>query len=41
MLKKLSLPTQEDFGLDLSNVEIETVPISVGVRKDIDLKRES
>jgi KUP system potassium uptake protein len=40
MLKRLSLPTHEDFGLDLSNIEIETVPISVGKKKDIDLIRE-
>jgi KUP system potassium uptake protein len=39
ILKKLSLPTQEDFGLEVSNVEIETVPINVGKSKDIDLER--
>ena len=40
MLKRLSLPTADDFGLDLSYIEIETVPISVGEKKEIDLVRE-
>ncbi len=40
ILKKLSLPTQEDFGLEVSNVEIETVPINVNKARDIELKRE-
>lgn len=40
LLKKLSLPTYEDFGLELANVEVETVPINVGPYKDIILKRE-
>ena len=40
VLKKLSLPTQEDFGLEVSNVEVETVPINVNKARDIDLKRE-
>lgn len=39
-LKKLSLPTQEDFGLEVSNVEVETVPINVNKAKEMDLKRE-
>jgi KUP system potassium uptake protein len=41
ILKKLSLSTQEDFGLEVSNVEVETVPINVGKTKDIDLMREN
>ena len=40
VLKKLSLPTQEDFGLEIANVEMETVPISIGKAIEIDLKRE-
>lgn len=40
LLKKLSLPTTEDFGLEVSNVEVETVPINIGKTKGIELKRE-
>jgi KUP system potassium uptake protein len=40
VLKKLSISTQEDFGLEVANVEVETVPINVGVIKDIELIRE-
>ena len=40
LLKKLSLPTTEDFGLEISNIEVETVPISIGKSKDIELTRE-
>jgi KUP system potassium uptake protein len=40
ILKKMSLSTQEDFGLEVANVEVETVPINVGVVKDIELIRE-
>jgi KUP system potassium uptake protein len=40
LLKRLSLPTTEDFGLEISNIEVETVPIKIGTTKDIDLKRE-
>lgn len=40
MLKKMSLSTHEDFGLELSNVEIETVPINIGKAADIKLQRE-
>lgn len=39
-LKKLSLPTQEDFGLEIANVENETVPIRVGKAAEIQLTRE-
>ena len=40
LLKKLSLPTQADFGLEVANVEVETVPINVNKAKDVELKRE-
>ena len=40
VLKKLSLPTADDFGLEVSNVEVETVPISIGKSKRIKLNRE-
>jgi KUP system potassium uptake protein len=40
VLKRLSLPTHEDFGLELSNMEVETVPITIGKQKTIELKRE-
>ena len=40
VLKKISLTPAQDFGLDLSNVATETVPITVGKPKEFDLKRE-
>lgn len=40
ILKKLSLPAAEDFGLEISNIEVETVPINIGKAKGIELKRE-
>ena len=40
LLKKLSLPTHEDFGLELSNIETETVPINIGKAVDIKMQRE-
>jgi KUP system potassium uptake protein len=40
MLKKLSLSTQEDFGLEISNVEVETVPIRIGKKVNIEMNRE-
>lgn len=40
ILKKLSLPTHEDFGLELSNMEIETVPINIGKALDIKMQRK-
>lgn len=40
LLKKLSLPTHEDFGLEISNVEVETVPIRIGKQVQIDMNRE-
>ncbi len=41
ILKTLSLSTSEDFGLEISNVEVETVPINVGKATNIELKREN
>lgn len=40
MLKKFSLPAFEDFGLEVSNIEEETVPILVGPKTNMLLKRE-
>lgn len=40
MIKRISLPAYEDFGLELSNVEEEVVPILVGPKAEIKLKRE-
>ncbi len=40
ILKRMSLSTSEDFGLELSNVEVETVPINVAPAVNIKLKRE-
>lgn len=40
MMKKLSIPVHEDFGLEITNMETEIVPISVGKPKDIHLFRE-
>jgi KUP system potassium uptake protein len=41
MMKKFSIPVSEDFGLEIANVEMETVPISVGQQKEFNLVRES
>ena len=38
-IKSLSLPTHEDFGLELTNVEYEMVPISVRDAIEIKLER--
>jgi len=40
MIKKFSLPAVEDFGLEMSNVEEEIVPILVGPKAAIHLERE-
>lgn len=40
VLKKLSLPTQDDFGLEIANVEVETVPINIGKATTVELNRE-
>lgn len=39
LIKSLSLPTHEDFGLELTNVEYEMVPISIREISDIKLER--
>ncbi len=39
VIKKLSLSTVEDFGLERANVEIETVPIYVKQKTNINLER--
>lgn len=38
-IKKISLSTAEDFGLELTNVEEEMVPITVAPSTKIELKR--
>ena len=40
ILKKLSIPAQEDFGLEIANVESEIIPINVGKQKVLNLQRE-
>jgi KUP system potassium uptake protein len=40
MMKKLSIPVSEDFGLEITNIEVETVPINVGKPKEFNLTRE-
>ena len=40
VLKNVSLPPAQDFGLDMSNVETESVPIYVSKAKTIEMKRE-
>jgi KUP system potassium uptake protein len=40
VIKKLSLSTAEDFGLEVGNVEVETVPINIAPLKDFQMKRE-
>jgi KUP system potassium uptake protein len=39
-IKKLSLPTEEMYGLELANVEVERVPIMVGPPAKVRIKRE-
>jgi KUP system potassium uptake protein len=39
VLKNVSIPPAQDFGLDVANVETEIVPINVGKAKDFDLVR--
>ena len=41
LLKKMSLPTREDFGLEVTNLEEETVPINVAPHKVVNLRREN
>jgi KUP system potassium uptake protein len=40
VIKKLSLSTTEDFGLEVGNVEVETVPINIAPLKDFEMRRE-
>ena len=39
IIKNMSLSPVEDFGLDTTNVEVETVPIDLGKKKKINLTR--
>jgi KUP system potassium uptake protein len=39
-IKKHSLSTEEMYGLELANVEVETVPIMVGPAAKVRIKRE-
>lgn len=39
ILKTLSLPTHEEFGLELANVEVEPVPLHIERPKKIELRR--
>ena len=39
-IKSWSLSTEEQFGLELANVEVETVPIMVGPQAKVKIKRE-
>ena len=39
-IKKHSLPAEEQYGLELANVEVETVPIMVGPQAKVKIKRE-
>ena len=39
-IKKHSLTTEEMYGLELANVEVETVPIMVGPVAKVRIKRE-
>lgn len=40
MLKKLGIPAHEDFGLEITNVEEELVPINIGPKTKILLNRQ-
>lgn len=40
MIKSLSLPTEEMYGLEAANIEIERVPIQVGPQAKVRIKRE-
>ena len=39
-IKKWSLSTEEQYGLELANVEVESVPIMVGPQAKVKIKRE-
>lgn len=38
-IKGLSLPTEQDFGLDKTNVRVENIPIRIGQRTHINIQR--
>jgi KUP system potassium uptake protein len=40
MIKKISLPAEEMYGLEAANVEVERVPIMVGPLAKVKIKRE-
>ncbi len=40
LIKKLSLSTEEQYGLEMANVEVERVPIMVGPPAKVRIKRE-
>lgn len=40
VLKRVSVSPAEGFGLDMTNVDVETVPIRVGKLKDFDMQRD-
>jgi KUP system potassium uptake protein len=40
VLKNVSIPPAEEFGLDMSNVKTETVPIYIRKAKDIEMERQ-
>lgn len=39
-IKYISLPAEEQFGLETANVEVEKVPIQIGVPSKVNIKRE-
>ena len=39
LIKKMGISRAEDFGLEQSNLRVETVPISLGLTADIELER--
>lgn len=39
IIKRLSLPAIEDFGLESANVQEEQIPIYIGAKKDIVIHR--
>ena len=40
LIKRLSLSTEEQYGLEMANVEVERVPIMVGPPAKVRIKRE-
>lgn len=41
IIKSISLPVEEQFGLEMANVEIEKVPIQIGVPAKAHIRREN